>query len=626
MRENNKIVASSYEEFVLYNRIRTNKALNLILWGCALVGPALAIGIKAGVYAFISYASAVGLSALLVVLASVHYVMCKKMPDSIWTGLFAIISLDIAIVFLIYARANITMTLFLVPLIALFFCDRKIYLITVVINYLVLMGAEWLVSDFMSSLRTDMSSSIKWFVYAVSGYAIETIILGATGYALSLEISNYFHNLYDSQKDLSDKEKKIMEQLEILNAISDIYGHISIINLKDKLITNINSTGQSLETFKIDESGIGEINKGMLPILRKEDIDNFVEFTNLNTLAERMSKRSVIYKEFDSSLIGWFRAQYIAVTGLQDQFIYTIQDIDDVKRKEESLVRISNTDELTKLLNRRAYEEELKKLRDEGMSDNLVLYYVDINGLKQVNDDLGHNAGDEIIEGTADCIRSAVGDNGKIFRTGGDEYQIIIDTDENPNDIKKRILDTVSEWSGKIVKSLAVSVGYAGVKDNPGCRIEDLEHKADEQMYLEKNKYYRNKGIDRRGQKAVYDVVCDTYTKILKVNLTNDSYQIINMPEHEKKSDKGFSGAFSTWITNFGKSGYVHHDDLAEYLESTDVDYLKKYFDDGNKRISIFYRRKYDDEFKQVMMEMMPSSEYSRDCQELFLYVKDIDR
>lgn len=626
MKTNKLKVGSTYEEFVLYNRIRTNFALNIILWGCVLVGPALAVGIKFGIYDLIQYKAAGMISLLLVALAAVHTLLYKKQPGSVLTGLFAIISLDLAVVFLIRTHANISMTIFLVPLIALFFCDRIFYLVAVVLNYIVLMWAEWTIADFAMNLRTDMDSAREWMIYISSGYLIETIILGAVGYALCLEINKYFHGLYDSQNELQDRDRKIVEQLEILNAISDIYGHIGIVNLKDRTVTNINSIGQTLETTEIDASGMSEINKGMIPILNSTDVNAFAEFTNLNTLADRMKNRTVIYKEFDSRLIGWFRAQYISITGLEDQFIYTIQDIDDVKRKEESLVKISNTDELTKLFNRRAYEEELKSIREKGISDNLILFSVDINGLKQVNDSLGHLAGDELIVGAAKCVKSALNLTGKAFRTGGDEFQILIDTDESAEEIKARILEAADNWKGKNVDSLAMSIGYATARDNPGCRIEELEKKADEQMYRSKSRFYREKGIDRRGQKAAYDTVCDTYTKILRVNLTSDRHQIINTNEAEKVPDKGYSESISEWIKNFGQSGQVHPDDLENYLEKTDTDYLKKYFDAGHKYLSIFYRRKIDDNFKQVMMEIIPSAEYSSDYQDVFLYVKDIDR
>ena len=54
-------------------------------------------------------------------------------------------------------------------------------------------------------------------------------------------------------------------------------------------------------------------------------------------------------------------------------------------------------------------------------------------------------------------------------------------------------------------------------------------------------------------------------------------------------------------------------------------EYLRKYFNEGKTSISIQYRRKYSDGFKQVVMDMIPADDYSDDNQTLFLYVKNID-
>lgn len=73
------------------------------------------------------------------------------------------------------------------------------------------------------------------------------------------------------------------------------------------------------------------------------------------------------------------------------------------------------------------------------------------------------------------------------------------------------------------------------------------------------------------------------------------------------------------------RRGQVHEDDLKEYLEKTDLEYLSKYFKEGKTSISIQYRRKYSDGFKLVAMDMILADDYSAENQTLFLYVKNID-
>lgn len=145
-------------------------------------------------------------------------------------------------------------------------------------------------------------------------------------------------------------------------------------------------------------------------------------------------------------------------------------------------------------------------------------------------------------------------------------------------------------------------------------------------MYQAKADFYARKGVDRRGQHEAHKALCALYIKILKINLTEDSYVIVNMDTEEQKEEKGFSDKISEWLMGFGKSGCVHSDDLEEYLAKTDLAYMRDYFDQNKTSLTIMYRRKYEDGFKQVMLEMIPTNEYTRENQSLFLYVKNIDQ
>ena len=198
---------------------------------------------------------------------------------------------------------------------------------------------------------------------------------------------------------------------------------------------------------------------------------------------------------------GWFRSQYIAVDrtpdGIPNIVIYTVSNIEEEKRREEDLIRISRTDELTRLYNRRCYDEDVESYKGKMIPSNLVIFSADVNGLKEVNDTLGHAAGDELIKGAAECFVSAIGNRGKVYRMGGDEFQAMVHTDD-PQLIMDEIKRKTSIWHGKTVDKLAVSVGYATAEDIENPTITAIEKVADERMYAEKREYYQHEGIDRR--------------------------------------------------------------------------------------------------------------------------------
>lgn len=293
---------------------------------------------------------------------------------------------------------------------------------------------------------------------------------------------------------------------------------------------------------------------------------------------------------------------------------------------ENHLYIQSNIDEMTGLFNRRAYEDDVKELEENNTNSKLVYAAVDVNGLKQTNDNIGHSAGDELICGAASCLKNTFGNYGRIYRTGGDEFVAIFYADEDKlKKLSTEINEATESWRGNMVDSLVMSIGYASKKEFPQENITEISKTADKRMYEVKRQYYARKGLDRRGQAEAHKALCNLYTKILKINLTTDSFSIINMDISEQTGEKGFSNKISEWLYGFGKSGQVHKEDLETYLKKTDLNYLKSYFSQGKSSITISYKRKYGDDYKQVAMEMIPADDYTAEKQTLFLYVKSID-
>ena len=139
--------------------------------------------------------------------------------------------------------------------------------------------------------------------------------------------------------------------------------------------------------------------------------------------------------------------------------------------------------------------EERELMRDT------TIVYIDVNRLKYYNDNMGHDAGDELLIGTADCLRQAFSDcsTSVISRIGGDEFIVMLLTSES--DLNKRIdlfKTRAANWKGKFIDGLTASVGVASIRDYPDASIEDLCKYADDNMFIEKKKYYAESGFERR--------------------------------------------------------------------------------------------------------------------------------
>ncbi|WP_026652045.1 GGDEF domain-containing protein [Butyrivibrio proteoclasticus] len=176
-----------------------------------------------------------------------------------------------------------------------------------------------------------------------------------------------------------------------------------------------------------------------------------------------------------------------------------------IEEEEEfaTVTEYAYQDELTGLNNRRYFYTKVEYYNDkEKRSPNLTLINIDANRLKYYNDTYGHDAGDELLVGAARCIQKAFGscNEATICRMGGDEFAILITEDRETVESKvKELRKLLSEYKGRKVSNLSVALGVAQVGDHPDISTFDELYKiADDHMYEDKQRYYKESGIDRR--------------------------------------------------------------------------------------------------------------------------------
>lgn len=235
---------------------------------------------------------------------------------------------------------------------------------------------------------------------------------------------------------------------------------------------------------------------------KDEFLDAMLKFVDLSTVSQRLEGQSALTTEFVGKYHGWTRMTFIPIEMKNDQvkkMVIVTEIIDSEKNEVVNLLYKSSTDELTRLYNRRTYEEDLDSITENNDMEKLVIVAMDVNGLKTVNDTIGHKAGDELIIGASRCIDTSFVSVGKTYRTGGDEFMAILRCDkEELTDIFASFDKSIEEWSGNLVESLSISYGYVMAKDYPELAVRDLASEADKKMYEAKSEYYKKKGIERR--------------------------------------------------------------------------------------------------------------------------------
>ncbi len=171
----------------------------------------------------------------------------------------------------------------------------------------------------------------------------------------------------------------------------------------------------------------------------------------------------------------------------------TVHDISEQKRLEAELKHLSNHDPLTGLPNRRhlVIDFDYESKRAIRYNRKMALYYVDLNKFKKINDELGHEVGDELLQYISNKAKNSLRENKTIYRVGGDEFCILVPELKNKDELimlAERIIKDISniDHFGGMEIEIGCSIGIAIFPDN-GKTLSGLTSSADEAMYLIKN-------------------------------------------------------------------------------------------------------------------------------------------
>lgn len=176
-----------------------------------------------------------------------------------------------------------------------------------------------------------------------------------------------------------------------------------------------------------------------------------------------------------------------------EAFLSTLRDVSERKKAEAALAYMSRHDALTDLPNRRAFEDTLNRVIKQSSRSlsHSALLFLDLDRFKQVNDSLGHEAGDILLKHVAKVLQSCVRENDLVARLGGDEFAIILELIKNPTGasvVAQKIIDAISEplEVNRNIIDIGISIGIA-VYPFAGRDAETLTKNADAAMYGAKN-------------------------------------------------------------------------------------------------------------------------------------------
>ncbi len=192
-------------------------------------------------------------------------------------------------------------------------------------------------------------------------------------------------------------------------------------------------------------------------------------------------------------------AEWLSISTIRDennkiiQFVAVFYDVTERKQYEALIHYQATYDSLTDLPNRNLFMKRLEKAIQEALKQPapLALMFIDLDKFKWVNDNLGHNCGDEVLKEVARRLQQSVRASDMVARLGGDEFVIFlprITACETIKMVAERILEALREpivTTQQVVRQISVSIGITLCPQDASDKLQ-LIHYADEAMYAAK--------------------------------------------------------------------------------------------------------------------------------------------
>lgn len=314
---------------------------------------------------------------------------------------------------------------------------------------------------------------------------IEFALLAITLLLILFEILFIFvpaeKSIIKAFKEINESRKNFTKLFEVAPGAMFLVDHET-----DDVIL-INKQGEDFKSKIFGE--IEELNLNNITELEVKKYKGLFEKIKYN---EKIENQELMIKTKTEKNIAMLISSIKLYFDKKSTILLAFADITNQKKEKEVLKKLASYDELTGLYNRRygwsVFEDVYRKSKAETLDFSVC--FIDIDGLKWVNDNLGHEEGDWYIKTIAWTIKENVNDSDCVFRYGGDEMVIIFDN--NDFEKAKNIINTIEEKLNKIQVdenksyNLSISTGMVKYDPNGEVTLEELVRQADYCMYENK--------------------------------------------------------------------------------------------------------------------------------------------
>lgn len=300
----------------------------------------------------------------------------------------------------------------------------------------------------------------------------------------------FMHGIHQDVQEIHEKQRKLQESERRFRAYTE-NAPVGVFIVGGLRFTYVNPEAISMTGYS-EEELTNSIN--LYTLIHPEEREKLK--MDVKELFERRETKPnytyrIVSKKGD---IRWFETRISTIDWRKRTFLLSAVDITERRKAEEKLKEYATYDELTGIFNRRVgltlLGKEMDRVHRYGY--RFTLCFIDVNGLKPVNDEYGHEEGDELILTVVRMVEESMRGGDVLCRIGGDEFLLLFrDCDMGSAElVRERMEESFRRINESGKKSYEISVSYGLIEYDKESEysVQELLHRADSRMYEDKMK------------------------------------------------------------------------------------------------------------------------------------------